>query len=369
MAQVMGFDEALKKANSLYVDEHFKEALEYYSLAVELDDGNVDTYLKRSLCHTQLGNFTDALEDAQKAITFQPNNPKGYLRKGIAYFELEEFESALTAFEKGFSLDPNESNFKTWIRKCKAEIEAENPDTTPTLAATATPSNPTLPTSSSADARVSITAPSSSPSAPPPTSTPAPQPKIRHEWYQNPTHVTVTIYAKGVKKENLSLGIEEQSLSVQIKLSDDSNYVLDLDLADGVIPSQSSHEILGTKIEIKLKKSQSLKWDTLERPSGGSTLARPYAPTTTPSNSSSQKNWDKIAKEEFSEEKLEGEAGLNKVFQDIYSSATEEQRRAMMKSFTESGGTVLSTNWEDVGKGPVKGSPPQGMEMHKWSDR
>jgi hypothetical protein len=31
----------------------------------------------------------------------------------------------------------------------------------------------------------------------------------------------------------------------------------------------------------------------------------------------------------------------------------------MIKSFTESGGTVLSTNWEEVGKGPVKGSPPQ----------
>jgi suppressor of G2 allele of SKP1 len=40
----------------------------------------------------------------------------------------------------------------------------------------------------------------------------------------------------------------------------------------------------------------------------------------------------------------------------------------MMKSFYESGGTVLSTNWEDVGKAPVKGSPPEGLEMKKWSD-
>jgi len=55
-------------------------------------------------------------------------------------------------------------------------------------------------------------------------------------------------------------------------------------------------------------------------------------------------NWDKLA-QEVEEDKLEGDAALNKVFQDIYAGATEEQRRAMMKSFLESNGTVLSTNW------------------------
>lgn len=39
-----------------------------------------------------------------------------------------------------------------------------------------------------------------------------------------------------------------------------------------------------------------------------------------------------------------------------------------MKSFQESGGTVLSTNWKEVGSAPVKGSPPQGLEMKDWKD-
>lgn len=32
----------------------------------------------------------------------------------------------------------------------------------------------------------------------------------------------------------------------------------------------------------------------------------------------------------------------------------------------ESNGTVLSTDWKDVGSKKIEGSPPDGMEMKKW---
>lgn len=32
----------------------------------------------------------------------------------------------------------------------------------------------------------------------------------------------------------------------------------------------------------------------------------------------------------------------------------------------ESNGTVLSTNWNEVGSKMVEGSPPDGMEVKKW---
>ena len=32
----------------------------------------------------------------------------------------------------------------------------------------------------------------------------------------------------------------------------------------------------------------------------------------------------------------------------------------------QSGGTVLSTNWKDVGKKDVDMKPPDGMEFKKW---
>jgi suppressor of G2 allele of SKP1 len=46
----------------------------------------------------------------------------------------------------------------------------------------------------------------------------------------------------------------------------------------------------------------------------------------------------------------------------------EDTRRAMMKSFVESNGTVLSTNWKDVGAKKIECTPPEGMELHKWQE-
>lgn len=65
--------------------------------------------------------------------------------------------------------------------------------------------------------------------------------------------------------------------------------------------------------------------------------------------------------------KGEGDALVN-LFQKIYGSSSEEVRRAMNKSYMESGGTVLSTNWSEIGKDKVAVQPPDGTEFRKWDE-
>jgi suppressor of G2 allele of SKP1 len=213
--------------------------------------------------------------------------------------------------------------------------------------------------------------------------------RIRHEWYQSAGTVVVSVLVKKAAREDVSVQFGPRTLDVDVKLpAVGTTYNLDLDLCDEIVPGECKYEVLGSKVEITLKKrSAGVKWATLEwtgseahagamaagvagvavtaageRPdagagSGAKTQGRGY------------RDWDKLAveiAEEEKNEKLEGDQALNKLFQDIFANADEDTRRAMNKSFVESGGTVLSTNWKEVGAKTVECTPPDGLEVKRF---
>ena len=53
----------------------------------------------------------------------------------------------------------------------------------------------------------------------------------------------------------------------------------------------------------------------------------------------------------------EGGDAVDGFFKKLYAGADPETRRAMIKSYTESQGTSLSTNWSEVSKGKVEAHP------------
>ena len=64
------------------------------------------------------------------------------------------------------------------------------------------------------------------------------------------------------------------------------------------------------------------------------------------------KDWSKIEKQLLAEEEEDrknySKQSVDDFFKQIYANATDEQKRAMVKSFQTSNGTVLSTNWDEV---------------------
>jgi suppressor of G2 allele of SKP1 len=169
-------------------------------------------------------------------------------------------------------------------------------------------------------------------------------------------------------------------VNVSFPTTGDSSYDLSLDpLFATVDPAKSSYSVTASKIEIVLEKSVQRKWASLEdteqtakdgnaEPSIPNQAAtgpqKETAPSYPTSSKSGPKNWDKLASD--MEADKEGDE-MNNFFQTLYAGADPDTRRAMMKSYQESNGTVLSTNWAEVGKGKVETSPPDGMVEQKWN--
>lgn len=93
-----------------------------------------------------------------------------------------------------------------------------------------------------------------------------------------------------------------------------------------------------------------------------SSKASSKAPAYPTSSKSGPKDWDNIGDDDDEE----NNADVDSFFKKLYQNSTPEQQRAMMKSYTESNGTALSTDWSSVGKGKVETQPPTGMEEKKW---
>ncbi|CAL0311406.1 unnamed protein product [Lupinus luteus] len=359
-----------KKAKEAFFDDDFEVAIDLYSEAIELEPNNADLFADRSQAHIKLNCFTEAVSDANKAIHFNPSLSKAYLRKGIACIKLEEYHTAKLALQTGASFAPNDSRFTKLIHDCHRYIQEESNDLTSTIS-----SNGPVATVSSGDGSHLCDTTAERDSLVTQTNVvTSVRPKFRHEYYQKPEEVVVTIFAKGIPAKNVVIEFGEQILSVTIDVPGQDAYHYQPRLFGKIVPNKCTVEVLSTKVEIRLAKAEAINWTSLEYnkdvlPQKINTLTVQSERPTYPSSKPRTRDWDKLeaqVKKEEKEEKLDGDAALNKLFRDIYQSADEDMRRAMSKSFLESNGTVLSTDWKEVGTKKVEGSPPEGMELKKW---
>ncbi|KAH7557719.1 hypothetical protein ACOSP7_027575 [Xanthoceras sorbifolium] len=354
-----------QRATDAFFEDHLELAVDLYSQAIAISPNNAELFADRAQANLKLNNLTEAVSDANKAIELDPSMSKAYLRKATACMKLEEYHTAKAALETGASLAPGDSRFTNLIKECDQHIVEETGDLQKQVSEKA----PTEVVSTK-DVQSKISVSSEMILAT------AAKPKYRHEYYQKPEEVVVTIFAKGIPAKNVAIDFGEQILSVIIDVPGEEAYRFQPRLFGKIIPDKCRYEVMSTKVEIRLAKAEQIQWASLEfsRQStitqrvNVSSVAGSQRPTY-PSSKPTGIDWDKLeaaVKKEEKEEKLDGDAALNKFFQEIYADADEDTRRAMKKSFVESNGTVLSTNWKEVGTKKVEGSPPDGMEMKKW---
>jgi suppressor of G2 allele of SKP1 len=346
-------------------------------------------HLGRAKAHNKLENHLEAVADAQRAAELDPKLAAAYGEQGRALYNLEEYESAKEAFEMASVLEPVRKIHKNWLNMCKValgqEVQQESISQameaqqaqqaqieTLNAASSAADVATTTTTASKAPTAVTIDDPEFAKYWRAPAAAAAAEldaavaggRKYRHQWFQNDKRVEVNVMAKKLPKERVIVEIEPRRLKVATKdESGEEDYVLDVELFSEIDAGASTYEVLGSKIEVMLvKKVPAEHWKDLE--AGGATGASATAgtaavapggveaaPSAAYPYAGKKVDWNKVEQEvqkEEKEEKLEGDAAVMKFFKDIFKDSDEDTRRAMMKSYQESGGKALSTNWKDV---------------------
>ena len=449
-------DTAAKGASALSENE-YPAALTFYTKALIDHPTSPDYFTQRSIAFTRVSPPRPdlALKDAEYAVLLGQRRAKrekiqaGQIRRVVALYGLGRYADAKAVLETTLRWQPKESKpakmeYDMWMarieKKLKTVTEGENGAIEGEYPAVVLPSDaeitkalksqltsfgsfklegdeakkeellqPGAPTAASDNT-------SNSTAKPPNSSTTAPliPTKIRHEWYQSPETITITLYAKAVSKSACEIDIQEDSVHVSFPhpSNPSSTFTFTLDPLFALIdPSQSKGAVLSTKFELTLRKSQAgQKWHNLEgtTPPKGltntetattttastsqtTTQPNPPQPTTTPqgpsyptSSRTGPKNWDKLANDLSSkppkpvkpptdpssstpknpssseaepadeDDSDTGGDAVDGFFKKLYAGADADTRRAMMKSFTESNGTALSTNWKDVGSKKVE---------------
>mmetsp|Transcript_3312 Transcript_3312/g.4452 ORF Transcript_3312/g.4452 Transcript_3312/m.4452 type:complete len:346 (+) Transcript_3312:163-1200(+) len=333
---------------SCFIDDDYEGAVSFFTKAIDSDSSNALYYDKRASAFLALKRYKDALNDENKAIEINADVPHFHLRKGLALFSLEEYASSQNALREAQSKNNTAKQklstkaakqIETWLRKCSAELEEEQGAEVPKVAEkeavqTEKPKPINVPSAS-------LPVNGSVPSGVIPSNK-----KIRHEYYQSFSHVTFSVLAKGCSLDDVKVDIGPTYCMVTVNRDGKEEYSKTFELYGDVIPDSSSYKVTRSKIEIKLKKSaDGVQWPDLEK----KVVAEPKVA----SAYASRRNWeeiDKQLKQEEEEDKPQGEEALNHLFRNIYKDASDETRRAMVKSFQTSGGTVLSTNWDEVSK-------------------
>ncbi|KAF1928298.1 SGS-domain-containing protein [Didymella exigua CBS 183.55] len=381
--------DAARKGEAALSASNYDEAIQHFTDAIKSNSAAVKYYIGRATAYQRVKKYAEALADSEIAVALAYKRATRELIKDAQFrraqqlFFLERYADAEHILEIVKRLDEKEKTLPIWTAKVAKKLqEISEGDEKRKVTVKDVPD---LEAPSTAQDTTTAEDTEASPAAAPKPVVPTPANKIKDDWYQSNDTVTVNILAKGAPKDKVRVDFDKDSLSVSFPVEGaGAEYNFNVDpLYAPIDPTESKFRVTSNKVEITLRKaSQGVKWKTLEGDrmvdgAEGSKSAIPEhiltgksvqdsAPVYPTSSKSGAKNWDKLAAEDLDDkDEIEGDE-TSHFFKKLYSGATSEQQRAMMKSYQESGGTVLSTDWSNVGSKTVVPEPPEGMEARKY---
>ncbi|CAM9623691.1 unnamed protein product [Pylaiella littoralis] len=122
-----GQAEAFKnKGNEAFKTGLWKEAIEWYSRAIDIDPDNKVYFSNRSAAYLKLGDAkSKALKDAERCMELAPEWSKSFSRLGAAQHALGRFEGAVQSLKAGLAIDPDNGGLQSSLVAAKEAQETD----------------------------------------------------------------------------------------------------------------------------------------------------------------------------------------------------------------------------------------------------
>ncbi|KAM9959862.1 hypothetical protein ACTFIR_000963 [Dictyostelium discoideum] len=112
-----------EKGNKLFGQQKYKESIEYYTLAIQLDSTNAVLYGNRAMAYLKMKNYQQCEIDSSRCLNLDPTYTKAYHRRGIARVELKRFEEAIQDFKHLLKSDPSNKDILIELNKATSLLK------------------------------------------------------------------------------------------------------------------------------------------------------------------------------------------------------------------------------------------------------
>ncbi|CAD2214084.1 stress-inducible protein STI1 [Angomonas deanei] len=133
-------DEFKSKGNDAFKAKKYKEAIDWYTKAIEVDpncEAAGALYSNRAASWQGLNEFEKAAGDAECCIKVRPDWLKGYFRKGVALQSLGRIDEAQKAFQGALKVEPNNAEVMEKLQQINNAIRVRNDKAKPSGCKTA----------------------------------------------------------------------------------------------------------------------------------------------------------------------------------------------------------------------------------------
>ena len=114
----LGYTDAFyNRANLLYDQKRYDEAIVDYMVVIDFFENSVDVYhdfssayYNRGLCYHNTGQYDAAISDYERALQRKPDFVWAHYSTGLAYFMKKDYQKALSAYHKALDIDQDFSD-------------------------------------------------------------------------------------------------------------------------------------------------------------------------------------------------------------------------------------------------------------------